>query len=389
MRRLVVLDPCLTTRLSHNYAQAASLLDEASTLGLAVKIYCHADAHPSIRALPAEPLFRQTGYGFGSDSRAAVDFVLTDSCRRSTLADLEALGGDISADDLVLMPTVTSNLVEAFAQWYADFATATRPAAALCLMFEPARNMAYRHSDIALAGYRRALSRLQQLPDARLVLTCETAKMAELYVAALGVRPRVLETSTYSGNRGPGATRPKNAVLGFLGGGRREKGLHLLPGIIDAVSAVRRGTRFLAQCYGFEADYVRDVDRKLRGRVDVDLVEHPVGNEQFRDLLLSCSALLLPYEVSSYGVRGSALYVEGRSLGLPMVVPAQTAFAAEAVADGAAVAFSRHSVDAIAEAVVTLLDDLPGFQERAMRAARERDIAGRQYLRTLLDWLGG
>ena len=77
MRRLVVLDPCLTTRLSHNYAQAASLLDEASTLGLSVKIYCHADAHPSIRALPAEPLFRQTGYGFGSDSRAAVDFVLT------------------------------------------------------------------------------------------------------------------------------------------------------------------------------------------------------------------------------------------------------------------------------------------------------------------------
>jgi len=102
-----------------------------------------------------------------------------------------------------------------------------------------------------------------------------------------------------------------NIIIGVLGGGRRDKGFHLLPDIVD---------KFNMNCHNYlevifviqkpRAQEHLDVElNKLSQHKNVRFINESISSNEYENVMGSCSILLLPY-TSNYKLRGSGVAVE-------------------------------------------------------------------------------
>jgi len=181
--------------------------------------------------------------------------------------------------------------------------------------------------------------------------------------------------------------RRGTVVFGYFGEARREKGSHLLPEIVEKLINIYGAKRvqFAIQVSAApenDTDEVRAARGKLQRLAEVHKGQTAIGlYDEFPDMngyytaLAGCDALLMPYEVWAYQIRGSGVALEGLALGIPIVVAAGTDMAATFAGRGCIVA-TNHSAEAFKEACVHVVDNLAcisaGVQEYLARSSLVR-----------------
>lgn len=387
-KRIWIFDPCLTIVASHNYSEACALVREAQTLKRPLRIFCHARASAAVRQLPAEPLFRQSGYSHILAAKPSADFLAAAFCNQATLQDLQPFTSQVAADDFVLFPTVTGNIVLAICQWLAEFAPDRMPGVGLCLMFSPDCNTVGAPSAVMPDYYRRAFALLTPAMRCRMTFTCETPVLTEIYEPLVGKRPLTLPLPTWSGTA-PAADRPRRLTISFLGDARSEKGFALLPDIAALVLQSRPDVRFVVQAVGNDPQLVNEVAARLATHGDAVQVRlGALSGEELFAAIQASNLLLLPYDGSKYRDRGSSFFTEAKALGVPLVLPSGTCIGDEAQRKGLGELFDEFTAASAAAATVRAIDALEPLTAAARREASVMQANHRSYLAVLLRSLG-
>ncbi|MDF1825632.1 MAG: glycosyltransferase [Verrucomicrobiales bacterium] len=391
--KCLVLDPSLITVLSHNYSEARALRREADRLGLITEFYCHLEAHDPILQIPATPYFHQHGFGQLKELRPAADFMAINFSNAAMRKDLMSLSKHVTADDFVVFPTVTCNLILGICEWVAQLTEAADgiegiPRMAMCLMFPPHLSMSRQRSEVADETYRQAFARLPDHWGSRIHFTCEVDATGDLFEPLLGARPLTLAVPTWTTAEAAPHRVADTLRIGILGSSRPEKGFHLLPEIIRRVRAQQPGVMFTVQAIGYDPEYSDPVRRELETlKTEGDVfLGRPLTDDEFSQTLRSCRLLLLPYDRDCYEARGSSLSHEAKLCGIPTVIPEGVGFGKESQAAGCAEKFDRFEVEAISAATIRALDRIDSMTTSAidLRSKYVSSSEGR-YLEALLE----
>ena len=177
--------------------------------------------------------------------------------------------------------------------------------------------------------------------------------------------------------------RRGTVVFGYFGEARREKGFDLLPEIVEKLIGIygTKRVQFAIQVSAAPDNDTAEV-RAARGRLErlgeiykadtaISLYHEFPDMRGYYAALAGCDALLLPYDVAAYHVRGSGVALEGLALGIPIVVGAGTDMAVTFAGPGCITAVS-HRAEAFVQACAFVVDNLPaiaaGVQEYLARS---------------------
>lgn len=152
-----------------------------------------------------------------------------------------------------------------------------------------------------------------------------THRYESLGVGAFKTLPIPIDQSL--GHKQPWQQGP--LVVSYLGDMRAEKGINLLPKIIEALrhdgfDASRVVFRIQGNLPSGAAtrSAVRAKEalssRKLGG---VEVLEGPLNSDSYRDLLLGSDVVLLPYSTANYAARSSGVFAEAVAAGIPTIHP--------------------------------------------------------------------
>lgn len=125
-------------------------------------------------------------------------------------------------------------------------------------------------------------------------------------------------------------------VVAFLGGKRTEQGVEQIPEIAQHLISMldgRRGRAFQFLIQKPAADTKKTsnflhmqealesiIERQSNGELTLNYIPSALTEDEFREALSQSHLLLLPYDVSAYGNRGSGLIIEGALSSTPIVV---------------------------------------------------------------------
>ncbi len=194
--------------------------------------------------------------------------------------------------------------------------------------------------------------------------------------------------------------RRGTVVFGYFGEARREKGFDLLPEIVEKLIGLY-GAKRVQFAIQVSAAPVNDTDevREARGRLERLAEIHKADAairlyHEFPDMrgyyaaLAGCDALLMPYDVAAYQVRGSGVALEGLALGIPIVVVAGTDMAVTFAGQGCITAVS-HTAQAFTQACAFVVDNLPaisaGVQDYLARSPLMQSES--EYIRALIEYV--
>jgi hypothetical protein len=176
----------------------------------------------------------------------------------------------------------------------------------------------------------------------------DTTELAEEYArVALGLPVRVLPIPHCLPAPRPTPPSPRRALsIVYLGNARREKGFHLLPDLVDALSTQFLATgraRFIIQSNintGIGEPGIAEAVRRLAAypKAQVELLAAQMPVEAFQALVLSADVILLPYDRALYRRRSSGILVQALAAACPVIVPSRSWLAGQP-AIGAALEF--------------------------------------------------
>lgn len=397
----LIVDPAIHSRGGHHYTAIDRLQAELARAGLEAPCLGSLAATPDVaRRLDCTPAFTSPVYG---RSYASPDEFSSrvDQTSRELRRALKRLG---TWPDILILPCCDPVLAASVARVLRRHRLKPRPQVLMWLLYGPHHELAPDHP-AAMPFHdeaRRAFTALvAALGDPRkLAAYCETEAMAAFYRTLLpfdvGVAPGpgiALPRVTDELPVGP-AGRPRLTVAGFA---NRSKGYRLLPEAIPPLLQHHPTSRFTVHgiVAGSDAEddaWIFDDLERLGPRVDIR--RGVLSDDDYVDLLAQTDLLLLPYDPESYRTRGSAMSNEARRLGIPIVAPADCAFAWPAFEEGHGVAMARYSPAGLAEATaealarlealkaqasavaVTTRDPLNGILESTLEAARTRPFDG-------------
>ena len=193
---------------------------------------------------------------------------------------------------------------------------------------------------------------------------------------SLEVRPRALPTGT--------ARR-----IGFVGSVRVEKGCLMIPRVVERLLEHNRSLRIVVQATPFtDTPAVRaslDLVRQLAARsAGVELIERPLGMDEYHDLLDSLDVVVLPYDAHSYARSISAVGVEAMAMGKVVVGPDVGWFAAQRRVYGGIVGVDTSDPERIASRIIEVVDD---FDRLTLEAARDAPNFAWHNVQSLVDVL--
>ncbi|MEL6645077.1 MAG: glycosyltransferase [Pseudomonadota bacterium] len=375
-RQCLILDPGLRVSSGHHQNAALHIVEDAKDAGFSVRVLASRFASDAvIEKLRAEPVFTNSAYSMGDGSTAAFDRYA------STTFDalIAALGPDLTAPDVIVLPTADAALAEALARYLEMVPEDRRPGVIAWLLLP--RDFLRMNTPAAQGGVLRGFHRLDAaLPRDRFRVFVETeavrASFAEDFSVEIEIAPSpstALQPLTAEG-------READQPLTFSGFGhiRPGKGFELFPEAIRIAKAARPDIVFRihatpGRSEGAEADLVAAM---AAAAPDVEVIARELDGPEYNALLGRADVALLPYDPAIYAERGSGIFNEFEQLGKPVVATAGCSFAARAIADGRAIAAQDYSPQALAAAIVEAADHFDDLSVRCRAFAEDRAAGG-------------
>ncbi|WP_422009853.1 hypothetical protein [Reyranella sp.] len=374
--KTLIVDPAIHSRGGHHYAAINRLQAELAGLGLDAPCLGSIAATPDVtRSLDCTATF--TGPVYGRDYASPREFeARVAQTSRELARALKRLG---AWPDILILPCCDQVLAASVARVLGRHPLKPPPQVLMWQLYGPHHRLA--PDDPAAIPFHQEARRgftalLEAVGDRRrLVAFCETEAMAAFYRALLpfdvGVAPGAgIALPSVPGDLHADATdHPHLTIAGFA---NRSKGYRLLPEAIPALLERHATSHFTVHgiVTGSDAEddsWIFDDLEKLGPRVDIR--RGVLSDEDYVDLLSSTDLLLLPYDPASYKARGSGMSNEARRMGIPIVAPAECAFAWPAFEKGHGVAMSRYSPAGLTEATVDALGRLDALKAQASAVA--------------------
>jgi len=374
----LIIDPALHSMGGHHYTATARLLDQLDQLDITYKALGSSYADARVRnSLGVTPCFPQSVYG-RTDSTERGFTQLVSTTRSALLGYLKA---SRSRTDLIVLPCCDQTLAMALASCLRDFPD-WRPYLLMWLLFPPHGPTQHSGTDATMGPeeYRLAFASLVPLlaDRSRLIAVCETEALAQHY--------RELVNVEISVGQGPGLTTSpgplepvivqercrKPPVIACIGYANAAKGYDLLPKAIHDALQVQPNIRFLI--HGTRTQLDNDPTVLALAALDrlgpqVVTNDRVLECDEYLAWLRQADFVLLPYDPVAYATRGSGVFADAASLGIPAIVTAQCAFAQRAFAEDRAVPIHRHDSGGVAEAILAAVGNLAVLKRRARACA--------------------
>ena len=186
-------------------------------------------------------------------------------------------------------------------------------------------------------------------------------------VAAIPVRYLPQPVEPFAGNT---PDQLEEMLLGSYGPARHEKGSDILMAAIEKFleSYPDSRTRFAVQWLnGFALPDGKhsELPRKLEQHPRVEIIRRFFDNGEYGRRLSQTQAVVLPYRLSSYRLRGSRVGIEAMVHGIPMVATRGTAPAQQAEQFGAVVLCEDENVGSLVQAIHMIQQNFAALKERA------------------------
>jgi len=380
-RRVVAVHHRLSAFVGHRFQEVAGIRDEAPRRGLKPVLVISSWASPAVRAaLPtALPLLEDPVFGperFDERTHTFVEMLRT---------HVEPL---VRRDDIVMMTVATQCEVRAFATWLRGLPEDRRPY--VVFLFHSDR---WNRSDGARAVQMQEmrvvageLASLDPTLARRLVFGATTAGLARELSTLLGVRVTEAPlTQTYAAVPRPGDAPNDPPVVGFISGARLERGVALVPDLLDACR--RRGLgRFVVHLVD---EGVGDAWPRLVAAADapdVDTVTGELDPAAYGALLGRCDVIVIPYDRRPYRQRQSAVLADAVVAGKAVVVPSGTWLGEQVMAGRASGAvYVGSDAESIADATADCVRRIGALHARARMLSPA--WAARQSLGAFFDWM--
>lgn len=385
---VLVVDPSLRSGDGHHFSTVQRLRSELADLGLGSIVFSSAYLNDELRAdREIVPVFDKSIYGrerwtYGEFQEFAQQFA----------EELEAaLKARRLRPDIMVLPGGDQATTLGLASYFARHRFRSVPEVVIWLLMAPHFKKPIDDPTVAplLEEYREAFAALlTAVGDARRIrVYCETKTMAEAYSRVIGLKvetaraPNLILKPRSRKARRPG--EPMNIIC--AGNVNVAKGYFLLPDVIRGLAARRSDARFLI--HGTVENTDDASGRDLLGRIaglgaDVVVRTDLLSAEDYAAWLAQADLLLLPYDPAVYRTRGSGIFTEAETLGIPIVAPAGCDFAKAAIAAGRAVGIEDHTAPAVVEALSDALNRLSDIERQADRfaAVESVDNAARKIL---------
>jgi glycosyltransferase involved in cell wall biosynthesis len=323
VRTLWLADHLLIDERGHHLSHAGYIADAATRAGMGVRILCARRSQVRVAGgFRMERIFREdlrnSPPRLLSKSRVALDF-LEFLSRRRFRADLQSgiRQADVGRDDIIFAQMFAPRNLTSWLQWLQSLPKGHEPVVILHLGYASERFAA----DPRLPRLLTALEVEGKRDRARFVT--DSPILQGRYEAILQ-QPVTLLPVVVSPHAMASSKRPGNPpCFACLGSARADKGFPEVLAAIDSLSASAPpiNARFALQ----SSDPDHRSAAALAGfrsapKKHVSLVDHPLSEEAYLQLLRDADVLLLPYRPETYKERTSGVFCEALAAGKPVIV---------------------------------------------------------------------
>jgi len=392
---VIVLDNGLIGRGSHSYHLAKEVIRSLSSRNLPFRLFGTKAVEKQIIAeTGAIPHFRWSLYdhsglidilnfvhkyasfgeqkptwGLSSTELKTVDF-LNWRFRK----DLARLPSDIwRRDNIVVIPGISQHQIFGLLDFLKSLPDGNRPSVICQLMFPPSWTP---WNGISIHGerlYREAFDIAGPFVNQSLFFMTDNNVQHDLFLKGFNLKtdwlPIPFAVGTPAVKTPPSEKAP--IKLGFFGYSKTEKGFHLLPETIELCRQQEQNVEFVIQIqHGMWERSTIDTEQKLRNMKGIKLLEGIMSSEDYYREMNDVDVLLLPYDPSVYGSRGSAIYTESVAAGRPVVATAKTSIGQSILhGDAEGETFELYTSIGFANAIQKLLARFADCKVRAMQRA--------------------
>ena len=277
---------------------------------------------------------------------------------------------------LIVAHSLRATFAEGLSRYLQD-ACRAGPVSALLGILEFADRSEHPDSEAIRAVYREAFGVLRSIPNLRLLITTETAELADLIRDVAGPEPEILilpYVGSFLDDIGAPdrADRAPDMTVGFIGASRPERGAHLIPEVAEAtLAACPKSLVWRAQVTLWEGapEGAAASLQRLAREKRFELFEPGLSTEAYDALLSSIDIMVLPYS-EQYETRGSGIAFECLRAGCVQVVPERSSMAALARAHGAGlVTFQDPAHREVTNAVIEAVEHFPELSQKSRKAA--------------------
>jgi glycosyltransferase involved in cell wall biosynthesis len=325
VRTLWLADHLLVDERGHHLSHAGYIADAAQRAGMGVRILCARRSQVKVAGgFQMEGIFREdlrnSPPRLLSKSRLALDF-LEFLCRRRFLADLQSgiRQEDVGRNDIIFAQVFAPRNLTSWLQWLHSLSKGHEPVVILHLGYASERFAA----DPRLPRLLAALEVEGKRDRTRFVTD---SPILQPRYEAIVQQPVTLLPVVVSRHAMASSKQPGNPpCFACLGSAREDKGFPEVLAAIDSLSASSQpiNARFALQ--SSNPDYrsaAALADFRSAPKSHVSLVDHPLSEEAYLQLLRDADVLLLPYRPETYKERTSGVFCEALSAGKPVIVSA-------------------------------------------------------------------
>ena len=378
---LCIVDNSLKNFVGHPFEYSRCLYECAARRGDPILILGHRAAEAGIKdAFPFEPVFRRSSYDLLTRVPVLRDMVNPTVQNYLFFRDLKrALEGKYARDWILFTPTMTHNHIWAWAAWLQTVPPEKCPTVVLFVRNTYCFSANTRRYDKRAYFALPAFKWLERLAaeGRRIHLVTDSHRLAREYAGITRLPMPVLPTPHTDRTPSAAAKPGPSPRFVWLGGLRKDKGFLVFARAVLALEAELRSgcIEFVIQS---NLDDPKDGEtRSARESIKtarlpgVTLMEAALTGQEYTDLLISASVVVMPRLLQLYRSQTSGPFVEALAAGKPVIVTAGSWMSDQLERHGAGMSFKDEDAEDLANAIRALARNYPDFKTRAEHSAKE------------------
>ncbi|HEY5779986.1 MAG TPA: glycosyltransferase family 4 protein [Terrimicrobiaceae bacterium] len=370
MRTLWLADHLLVDARGHHLSHAGFLADAAKRAGLGVRILCSRKCNVRVGGeVRMDGIFRKdlrnSPSRLLSRSRFALDFLETLS-RRRFQSDLFSgiRESDVRRNDIVFAQMLAPRNLTSWLRWLVSLPRGREPNIVLHLGYAPERFRADPRLPSLLSDLRRTgrIARARFVTDSCIL----RGRYETILQQPVTLLPVVVSRRTAKSSKPPG--NPPCFVC--LGNAREDKGFPEVLAAIDSLCGSEGPPHARFALQSSDPDHrsaAALADFRSTSSACVSLVDHPLSDDAYLELLREADVLLMPYRVDTYKERTSGVFCEALSAGKPVIVSEGSLMGLQVLRERTGWLVRDTSPASLADAIRRALPELESVAARSMK----------------------
>jgi hypothetical protein len=394
MTHWYLFDCGLAGAYGHHYNNAVLLAEELARRSCSLDIYAHKSCQIDIPFARLASHFRHFFYARvprNLVSSEAEEFLLL---RRMFLEDLLRINrSQFHSTDIVIFPTFGHSELPAILQWADTFSESAPFKTIIIQYYQPFEWASSRLSCPSTSHYRWAWDKmLTPRLAARLAFCTTTSALATQYLEVLGTAAHVLPWLKYHAVKqssatgaGPDALTRGKVVAAYVGGGRAQKGYHLLPAIVERCVDIPE-LHFSIQRSHIRSAELAAVDTALENNNRVRFIKGTLDRDHYLSIISDADLVLLLNDPDrGYRNQLSGVYAEAALAGTAVIAHKDTWVGGQVKVNGNGVLFEQYTAESVRIALRKAMTDIGSLSARA--AALAQDLRPRHGPQKVVDFL--